>query len=60
MAFTYNDSELKKPALEHIVDKTNAVNCFTMMVSREWAELVAKNSCLAEEISAAIFSQHKD
>jgi hypothetical protein len=59
MAFTYNDAELKKPALEHIMDKTNAVNCFTMMASREWAELIAKNPGLAGDISAAILNQHK-
>jgi hypothetical protein len=59
MAFTYNDSELKKPALEHIVNKTNAVNCSTIIVSREWVELIAKNPDLAGKISVAIFSQYK-
>jgi hypothetical protein len=53
-AFYYSDKELKKPALDHVVDKRNAFNYTALMSSPKWLELGTKNPKLKEEIWNAI------
>jgi hypothetical protein len=57
MAFVYSDAELKKAVLAHIMDKSNQINCATLLTSQDWTDLLAKNSKVANEICNAILSK---
>lgn len=57
MAFLFNDADLKKPVLKHVMNKENAINCRTIWISKFWIDLTAKNSKLAEEICGAILDK---
>jgi hypothetical protein len=57
MAFLYNDADLKNAALKHVMDDKNGVNRVSILTSRDWTELLAKNLELAKDICKAIISK---
>jgi hypothetical protein len=54
LAFLYNDAELKKAVLKHVMDNENTINLSTIKDSQEWVELGKKNPKVAGEIWNAI------
>jgi hypothetical protein len=57
--FYFMDAELKKAALQHIINIENAMNYRVLFSSQGWNELCVKSRELAQEISTAIFNKLK-
>jgi hypothetical protein len=57
VGFYYMNAELKKAALQHIVNVENAMNYRVLFFSQGWIELCEKRRKLAEEITTAILDK---